>query len=570
MSESLTGRDITMRFNILGKLMELHNLDPDIAKRYQSAAYNLEKSGIDVATASPTDLKGIPGVNKLILSKIEELKKHGELQELENLTKITPPGLFELLNLKGLGPKKISALWRELNIESLTDLEKACLDNRVAKLKGFGTKTQENIVAQLNFVRSSDNQHRFATVEDDLRRWNEWLKTVLPASSFLLTGEVLRLDPVISMLEYVIDENVLNTLVSKTPLKFVQTQVNEQTLEFFNGMLRVRLYGVDPKYLTWHQFNFSLTDGHRKLLTDAGWTGKAEPIESDSDIYTGLGLPYIIPEMREGLFEFEWSKKYDPQELVDFDLLAPKEQRCFRGMIHMHTKYSDGYHTIQEMAEECIAMGAEYMVLSDHSQAAYYAGGLKPDRLIEQHKEVDDLNSKYAGRFRIFKSIECDILSDGSLDYNREILSSFDLVIASIHAGQKMDEETATNRLLRAIKNPFTSILGHPTGRQLLIRPGYPVNMEVILDACKEHDVVIEINANPRRLDMDWKYIWPAMEKGLTIAINPDAHTFSDLHDIRFGVNVARKGGLVKERLLNAMSLSQFESFVSNQQAKRL
>ena len=568
MAETISNKEITLRLTILGKLMELHNMDEAEAKKYQAAAYNLDKSGADVIAASDDELKKIPGVNKLVLSKINELKTTGELEALDAVLEQTPAGLFELINLKGLGPKKIGALWRELGIESAAALEKACAENKVAGLRGFGAKTQENIVRQLEFVKSGSNQNRYASVEEEITRWHDWLKTVLSDAEFYLTGEAYRLDQVLSLVEFVVSENSLQKLKGIAPLKYVQSALDDTTLEFYNGVLRVHVHGFPEEYLLWHRFDLSLTQGHRDYLVGNGWKEKPVAIMAEEDVYDSLGLPYTVPEMREGLHEHEWAAKYSTNNLVEYQNASP-EHNCFNGMIHMHTKYSDGYNTTREMAEECMKMGAEYMVLSDHSQSAYYAGGLKVDKLVKQHTEVDVLNDEYAGRFKIFKSIESDILGSGSLDYPDDVLATFDLVIASIHAGQKMDEGTATRRLINAIENPFTTILGHPTGRQLLIRPGYPINHKKVIDACARNNVVIEINANPRRLDIDWTWVWHCMEKGVILAINPDAHSTDGLYDIRFGVNVARKGGLVRQRLLNALSLAEFELFLQEQRKKR-
>lgn len=567
----ISNKEITLRLNVLGKLMELHNMDEVEARKYQSAAYNLDKSGTDIVEMPNDELKKIPGVNKLVLTKIQELKDTGELQALNNLIEQTPSGLFQLINVKGLGPKKIGSLWRELGIETIDDLKKACATNTVAGLKGFGAKTQENIVKQIEFLESGASQSRYASVEDEIHKWNDWLKFELKSEEFYITGEAYRYDQVISLLEYVVSEYDLNKLKGHSPLKYVQTEIDEATLEFFNGVLKVRVYGYPKNLLLWHQFDLSLTEGHRDYLVGNGWKEKPIEIANDADVYSELNLPYTVPEMRVGHHEHEWAQKYNLNDLVEWndEDIKANTSTFFKGMIHMHSKYSDGYNSIREMAEECMKMGAEYMVMSDHSQSAYYAGGMKLDKLQKQFAEIDALNQEYKGKFKIFKSVESDILSSGSLDYPNDMLAQFDLVIASIHAGQKMDEDTATRRLLTAIENPYTTVLGHPTGRQLLIRPGYPVNHKKIIAACASNKVVIEINANPRRLDIDWTWVYYAMEKGCMLAINPDAHSTDGLYDIKYGTYVARKGGLVKQHLLNALSLSEFEKFLVNQRKKR-
>jgi DNA polymerase (family 10) len=239
-----------------------------------------------------------------------------------------------------------------------------------------------------------------------------------------------------------------------------------------------------------------------------------------------------------------------------------------KGLIHAHSDWSDGGYSIEAMAEELISMGFEYLVISDHSKAAYYAGGLTEQRIKEQHRYVDELNRRFAP-FRIFKSIECDILSDGALDYSNEVLSTFDLVIASIHSNLDMDKEKAMKRLIGAITNPYVTILGHMTGRRLLSRKAYPVDFPLVIDACAENKVVIEINANPNRLDMDWRWIDYALQKGVMLSVNPDAHTIEEFHNIRYGVLVAQKGGLTKESNLSSMNLAQFETYLNNRKQQR-
>jgi len=269
-------------------------------------------------------------------------------------------------------------------------------------------------------------------------------------------------------------------------------------------------------------------------------------------IYSSQNLPFIVPEMREGFKEFEWSAKHQPSDLVQLSDLT--------GCLHNHSTYSDGKNTLLEMAEACRALGLTYFGIADHSQYAAYAGGLKEEDIIRQHAEIDALNQTWTD-FQILKGIEADILPDGSLDYNDRILASFDYVVASVHAQLVMDQERAMGRLIKAIENPYTSILGHPTGRLLLTRNGYPIDTSMILDACKANGVSIELNASPYRLDLDWRHIYEAMDKGVYVSINPDAHKIEGLKDMEYGVRVGRKGGLLKELTLNALPLNELKAF---------
>jgi DNA polymerase (family 10) len=274
---------------------------------------------------------------------------------------------------------------------------------------------------------------------------------------------------------------------------------------------------------------------------------------SEQEIYISAGLPWIEPELREGLFEEQLLKdKNAIPRLVELSDL--------KGILHNHTKYSDGIHTLAEMAAYCKELGYEYLGICDHSKSAQYAGGLLPEKVLEQQKEIDALNQKMHP-FRIFKGIESDILSDGSLDYDESILRTFDFIVASVHSNLKMDEEKATARILKAVENPYTTILGHPTGRLLLSRPGYPLDHKKIIDACAANGVVIELNAHPYRLDLDWRWIPYALEKGVKISINPDAHNKEGYRDMHYGICVARKGALTKEMTFNALTREEIEKY---------
>ena len=273
---------------------------------------------------------------------------------------------------------------------------------------------------------------------------------------------------------------------------------------------------------------------------------------SEQEIYASQSLPYIVPEMREGLLEFEWAQNHGEKALV--------EMTDLKGCLHNHSTYSDGKNTLKEMSEACRALGLSYFGIADHSKYAAYAGGLKEEDVLRQHEEIDKLNAQWDD-FQVLKGIEADILPDGSLDYDASVLSSFDYVVASVHAGLVMDLDKAMSRVLKAIEKPYTSILGHPTGRLLLARPGFPLQMSKILDACKANGVSIELNASPYRLDLDWRHIYEAMDKGVFVSINPDAHAIAGLKDMEWGVKVGRKGGLLKELTLNALPLADIKNF---------
>ena len=295
-------------------------------------------------------------------------------------------------------------------------------------------------------------------------------------------------------------------------------------------------------------FITSGSEKHLEALKSNHKFNVLEIFDSEASIYKSMDLPYFIPELREGKFEFDLAQKNGLSSLV--------EEKDLKGILHNHSTYSDGNDTLKDMALYCKELGYEYLGICDHSKSAFYANGLKEDRIIQQHQEIEKLNKELAP-FKVFKGIESDILSSGELDYSDDVLNTFDFIVASVHSNLRMDEEKATTRLIKAIENKYTTILGHPTGRLLLSRPGYPIDHKKVIDACSANEVVIELNANPYRLDIDWRWIQYAMEKGVMISINPDAHRKEGYHDMHFGVGAARKGGLTKKMTFNAFSLEE-------------
>ncbi len=276
---------------------------------------------------------------------------------------------------------------------------------------------------------------------------------------------------------------------------------------------------------------------------------------SEKAIYEAAGFPFIAPELRDNKLEWKLAENNQLNDLI--------ELKDIKGVVHSHSKYSDGANTLKELATYCKEQGFEYLVISDHSKSAFYANGMKEENIIAQHAEIEELN-KQLFPFKIFKSVESDILYDGQLDYTDDVLKTFDLVIASVHSQLKMTEEKAMQRLIKAIENPYTNILGHMTGRLLLSREGYPVDHKKIIDACAANDVCIELNANPYRLDIDYSWIGYCQEKNVLISVNPDAHNLRGVHDIKYGVIAARKGGLLKENTLNSLTKDNFERRINN------
>ena len=534
----MTNIEIAQHFSLLADLMELHNENPFKIKSYAYAARHLKTIVLPLNKLSLEELENIEGVGKTIAAKIFHLTHYGKLDALEQYLKITPTGIIELLQLKGIGPKKIGQLWKELNIESIGELEYACLENRLLELKGFGVKTQENILKQLQFIKQNANKFLWASVEEMANDILITLQQEFPTCLISTCGDYRRKTQVLEEVDFLLsitDADIQHTIIAKFaqhPVKFHFCTTND----FYLKLLELSSSSEHYSFLSYK------IDSSKKYA-------------SENEIYTTAGFPFIIPELRDNKFEWQLIEQHLLDELI--------ELKDIKGIVHTHSKYSDGANTLKELATYIKENGFEYMVISDHSKSAFYANGMKEETILEQHKEIDKLNIDLAP-FKIFKSVESDILYDGRLDYDKEILSSFDLIIASVHSQLKMDEDKATSRIISAIENPYTTILGHLTGRLLLSREGYPVNHKKIIDACASNGVSIELNANPYRLDIDYTWLAYCQQKNVMIAINPDAHNLRGVHDIRYGINVAKKGGLLRKNTLNTLSKTDFEQYLMN------
>ena len=551
---------IAHNFTLLAKLLDIHGDKGFKAKTYSSAAYTIDKLPVELSTLAPAKIFALKGIGDSLGKKIMEQIDTGRLGDLDELVVKTPTGILEMMKIKGLGPKKIATIWKELEIESIGELLYACNENRLCLFKGFGEKTQENIKEAIAFYLSNQGSYLYAQVEHYAPELTARLQLDFGGKAFLLTGDIRRHAEVIHKLEWVTD-------VPATELEtyFVQSGYStSQTDEYLSakGPENIALHFYSSPSAQLHQRLFETTGSPLFLQAWAqqfGTNKEAAPL-SEEAIFEQANIPFIEPYLRETA-EIVAKAKGGPLPQV----ITPQD---IKGIIHTHSKWSDGSHTIEDMAKGAIAKGYEYLVISDHSASAFYANGLTADRIAAQHEQIDELNEKLKP-FKIFKSIESDILNDGSLDYEEKVLASFDLVIASVHANLKMSEERAMSRLLKAISNPYTTILGHMTGRLLLSRNGYPVDYASIIGHCSRHNVVIELNANPRRLDMDWRWIEAAVNKGVLISIDPDAHAIEAFDDVRYGVLAAQKGGLTKINNLSSLSLPDFEAFLQQQKTKR-
>lgn len=558
----MTNEQIADNFSLLSKLMDIHQENSFKAKSYSIAAFTIEKLPEELSILPQQNIFSIKGIGESVGQKIVEQLQTNHLTILDDYIAKTPEGIIEMLqHIKGLGPKKIATIWKEMDIESIGELLYACNENRLTLYKGFGEKTQESVKKSIEFYLNTLGSYLYAQIETYATALNYHLQQLFKSELIEMCGDYKRQLPVIDKLEWA-------TTASIELLKnFFVANNYEIKNETVNGIAFKGNENVLLQFYCCTKSNFYATLFRHNCSNDffEKWKSKFgfdenENFDSEAKIFANNNIHFIDANRREAI------------EIIDIaaklELPKPIQITDITSIIHCHSKWSDGSNTLEEMVKAAIAKGLQYLVISDHSKTAFYAQGLSVERVLAQHQEIDELNKKYAP-FKIFKSIESDILNDGSLDYENDILRTFDVVIASVHSNLSMTEEKAMNRLITAIENPFTSILGHLTGRLLLSRNGYAVNHKKIIDACAANNVVIELNAHPRRLDIDWKYIDWALEKNVLISINPDAHYIAGFDDCKYGVLVAQKTLLTKEKNLSSFNLQQFENFVAEQKLKR-
>lgn len=539
----MTNKDIANSFRQLAQLMELHQENPFKIRSYENAYLKLRKLDDSLSDMPPEAIGKIPGIGAAITAKIGELLQSGTMETLEKYRQQTPAGVVEMLQINGFGAKKIRAIWKGLQVESIGELQYALNENRLVELKGFGEKTQQELQQKIAFFLKNSGHYHYRTLESIAEDFLAHSKQKLAHSRWELSGAMRRRAITLTKIEL---------LTTASPEEIAQTalvEITQQNQEATLGKYQdypILIHHCSLQNWGSKQFRYTGSEAFVKAFATAFPSTHFKDLADEALVFEKAGIPYIAPELREN--DTYIHKAARPLLLTQEDI---------RGLVHCHTTYSDGIHSLEQMAEAAREQGFGYILITDHSQSAFYANGLKEDRLREQWAAIDQLNEKMAP-FRILKGIESDILNDGSLDYPDDILAQFDLVIASIHSNLRMDEARATERLLQAIQNPYTHILGHPTGRLLLSRKGYPIDHRQIIDACAQHRVAIELNANPMRLDIDWNWLPYAIEQGVPICINPDAHAIGGMQDIRYGVYAARKGGLEKKNCLNCLEVSDF------------
>lgn len=544
--------------------MELQQENSFKIKTIANAAIKIDKLPYPINSKSLEEISQIDGLGKSTAAKVWELLQTGKLSDIERLSAEIPEGIIEMLSLKGIGPKKILTIWKELGIENLGELYYACNENRLIEAKGFGSKTQEEVKRLIEFNMAGMGKFLYAQAESVATEIKEelalWISNLEPAAMIEVAGDYRRYCEIIEDLIFVIgsDDPALawEQISGYSPLPFVAEAEGIFVADSPFG-LKIKLHIVTKGAFALELFKLTGSEEHlAEVLKLAG----AGPFSTEEEIYEKAGLSYVLPELREGLDELTQAKQGSMPTLITYSDL--------KGSLHNHSTWSDGVHTLEEMALYCRdELSLKYLGICDHSKSAFYAKGLYEPRVEAQHREIEALNEKLAP-FKIFKGIESDILNDGSLDYSDEVLQSFDFVVASVHSNLRMDQQKATARLIKAIENPYTTILGHPTGRLLLSRKGYEIDYAKVIDACAANNVVIEINANPLRLDLDWRWHRYALDKGVLLSINPDAHRMEKFRDMHYGVYVGRKGGLEAKSCLNALSLEEITGYFHHRKAK--
>jgi len=561
------------------------------ARAYENAARAVNALDGDIEQlAREGKLKGTPGLGSTTIKRIEELVNSGHLAFYEELRDTTPPVKLDMLRIQGVGPKKINAIYDQLHVTSLAELEQACRDDRVAHLPGFGKKTQDNILQGLAFLAQHADRFLYPVAEEEAERIRTALTTLPEIVRLQVAGSLRRrretigdIDMVVSVADDAGDKvgevrrKIMDFFTKQPSVQAITGKGETKSSVVLSSGIAMDLRVVKDSQFpnTLHHFTGS-KEHHIPLrrralsmnmtINDYGlFKGKEPdlepvPCKNEADIYAALGMAYIEPELREDMGESEAA--------VHGTLPVLGQESDLRRVLHVHSTWSDGHFTIREMAEACIARGFTYLGITDHSKAAAYASGLTEDSLRRQREEIDRLNEEYAGRLRILKGTECDILKDGTLDYADDVLANLEFVVASIHSNFNLSPEEQTQRMLRAISNPYVSIIGHPTGRILLGRAGYTLDMEAVIEAAITHGVCIEINAHPSRLDLDWRLVRRARDKGMKIPINPDAHALVGLDDMRYGIGIARKGWLSAADVLNTMETQKLLDFFKKQRTK--
>jgi len=573
----------------IATLLELKGENPFKIRAYTNAARSLETWGGNISDLRDKEtLENISGVGKAIAAKIKELVETGSLRFFEDLRSEFPAEIIELFSLPGLGAKKIKALYEQLGVSSIVQLQAACESGRVAELPGFGKTTQEKLGRAIAERTKHAGSFRLGSIAAEAETLQEDLRAHPDALHVCVAGSYRRKKEIVRDLDFV----VATSAPAEITAIFVRHPLVESVIAQGPTKSSVRLRSgiqCDLRVVSGTEYPFALnyftgSKEHNIVLRSRalqrGWTlneyriapappeaaakgkkvtAKIPEVREEMELYRALGLDYISPELRENCGEFEAAAAGTLPRLVESENL--------RGTFHCHTTASDGHNSLEEMAAAAQALGLQYLGIADHSRSSIQARGLDAARLRMQVASIRKLNREF-DNFRLFAGIECDILRDGALDFDDDILAELDYVVASVHSAFTLSEADMTRRIIRAMSSPFVTMLAHPTGRLLLKRDPYAVDIPAIIEAAAETGTWIEINAAPKRLDLDWRW-WPlAKEKGVKCVINPDAHRTERLQELWFGIAVARKGWLTKADVMNCLPLGKIENELARKRGR--
>lgn len=568
----MTARQVASVLSDIQTYLELNGADDVRIKAYARAARALETTTVDFAAAlAAGKLTSIPGIGKALAAEILQIVETGTCETLDELRAATPPGLIEITRIRGVGGKKVRALHQAIGVCSLDELDAACRANRVAGIAGFGAKSQENILAGIVELKRNEGRFRIDGALNLASVLLDHLRALASVERAEPTGRLRRGAEEFDHLSLIVQSSDTEAVVAGLSTVLTDVRIDDGVIKGIADEryeVRVHIASSDDFVARWHsttgasdyafmlslplaERGYELTDG--ALLHD----GRRVELESEDRIFTLAGVQYIPPELREGIDEV--------RRAIDGTLPVLVEASRMRGVLHVHSTWSDGRHSIAEIAEHARGEGYSYLLMCDHSKAAFYANGLDENRLEQQGREIDEVNKQYdPSHFRILKGIECDILADGTLDLADDALASLDAVVVSIHSRFELGREQQTERLCRALEHRYTTILGHATGRLLLRRKGYDVDLQQVIDTAASSRRSIEINGNPHRLDLAWRFACHARRRGVPIAVNPDAHTIGDFANVGYGLVMARKAGLSADDVVNTKTADEFLAWASS------
>jgi len=560
----MNNSQISDRIKRLAAMMTLLEENPFKIRSFENAVRIVRDHDEDMGVLVDEDrLKDVPGVGKTLAYVIMYYAKAGTVGLEQDLEAQLPEGLPDLLDLSGLGMKKVQSLWQQYDITNLEALKKACDADALVDMKGFGSKLQMKLLEAISFQEKHARDFYLDIALPVAQEWMDRLKPLRSITRIELTGKLRRGDCLIQTVEYLVESNRAD-LISELNEQFdCELSASEPLIIKDKSGIPVQFWVCKSKTFASEQLIRTGGDAFSKRLTEQFGSeaesairmlSKVKGVSTEKALCESIDIKWIEPELRDMYTQY-------PE---DIKLI---EQHDIKGAFHAHSTWSDGRNSLEEMARASRDLGYQYLGISEHSQAAYYANGLKPDRVKAQWERIDELNDQ-SKDFHIFKGIEADILSDGSLDYDEELLAGFDFVIASIHSHFHLDPVKQTNRIVRALQSPFTTILGHPTGRMLMARPGYKPDLTTLIDVATDNDKLIEINTTPKRLDLDWRYLKYAREKGLKVSINPDAHSIRGLQTIHLGVRMARKGGFTSSEVLNTLGADEMKKYLQDRRVR--